>query len=385
MAAARPRLVRRARARGIAPDAADDVAQETLLEAWRHLDDLYAPDGFDAWLNAIFRNVVQRYARASGLLARRYTSLPDPASLWDEGDGAEDGVPPDIADPLGGDPAEELDRQDLELLLDRALGHLPVSAREVVELCYLAETPQREAALRLGITIRSLEARLHRARRQLRQVLGGELRAEAQAFGLGLEERLAEGWRETRLWCRSCGQRRLQGAFEPLPGARVNLHLRCPVCSDEVNGWGHVPLDGLRSFRPAFKRVMRYASSYFLPGLTTGSQPCLACGAPQRPRIVGPDELGEPLEARAGLMVILRCGACGGHHADIRVADVLWSHPAAQRFMEQHPRSVTEPETAIEYLSRPAIRVRLTDVASAARLTLLVHPQTLHVLAALHD
>src|SRR5262249_48776587 len=63
MAAACPRLLRLARAQGVPPDSADDVAQETLLEAWRHLAALSASEGFDAWLTAICRNVCRRYLR----------------------------------------------------------------------------------------------------------------------------------------------------------------------------------------------------------------------------------------------------------------------------------------------------------------------------------
>src|SRR5215831_18470049 len=63
MASARPRLMRMACAQGLAPDSAEDVVQETLLEAWRHLDRLYEPDAFDAWLGGICRNVCRRYAR----------------------------------------------------------------------------------------------------------------------------------------------------------------------------------------------------------------------------------------------------------------------------------------------------------------------------------
>src|SRR5947199_318428 len=48
---ARPRLLHLAHAQGVPPDAAEDVIQETLLEAWRHLDALRHPDRFDAWLN----------------------------------------------------------------------------------------------------------------------------------------------------------------------------------------------------------------------------------------------------------------------------------------------------------------------------------------------
>ena len=45
-------------------EAADDCVQETLIEAWRHLDQLRAPERFDAWLNGICRNICLRWQRA---------------------------------------------------------------------------------------------------------------------------------------------------------------------------------------------------------------------------------------------------------------------------------------------------------------------------------
>jgi DNA-directed RNA polymerase specialized sigma24 family protein len=50
LSAARPRLHRIARSQGLAHEAADDIAQETLVEAWRHLEQLRDPTRFDAWL-----------------------------------------------------------------------------------------------------------------------------------------------------------------------------------------------------------------------------------------------------------------------------------------------------------------------------------------------
>ena len=41
LADARPRLLRLARLNGVPPDATDDVVQETLMEAWRHLENLH--------------------------------------------------------------------------------------------------------------------------------------------------------------------------------------------------------------------------------------------------------------------------------------------------------------------------------------------------------
>src|SRR5215469_1576731 len=214
--AARPRLRRLAQLRGVAPDAVDDVVQETLLEAWKHLDRLQSLEGFHAWVDEICRNICRRYARKKQTDLVRYVPLLSPYQL-DGDESSETGAFSiiNIPDPHSLDPIEALSRQDLAVLIDRALSALPGTAREVVELCYLLELPQREAALRLGLTLSALEARLHRARVQLRQVLSGPLRADAESLGLALDQELAAGWRETRLWCNICGRRRLQGIFLP--------------------------------------------------------------------------------------------------------------------------------------------------------------------------
>src|SRR5579872_2603018 len=72
---ARPRLMRLASLHGIAPDAAEDVVQETLVEAWRHLNQMHTPDRFDAWLAGICRNVCLRWMRSHTLHALRTAPL----------------------------------------------------------------------------------------------------------------------------------------------------------------------------------------------------------------------------------------------------------------------------------------------------------------------
>src|SRR5215467_8521036 len=64
LAAARPRLLRLARRHGVAVDAADDVVQDTYVEAWRHIDRLHAPEGIEAWLASICRHMCRRWTRA---------------------------------------------------------------------------------------------------------------------------------------------------------------------------------------------------------------------------------------------------------------------------------------------------------------------------------
>ena len=77
------RLVARQRARLVRlcatvvgdASAAEDLAQEALLTAWRLQHRLTDPTGADAWLNAIARNVCRRWLRARG-------AVPVPPPTW---------------------------------------------------------------------------------------------------------------------------------------------------------------------------------------------------------------------------------------------------------------------------------------------------------------
>src|SRR5258708_14252170 len=76
--AERPRLVRLCRRLTGSDAAAEDVAQETLLEAWRHADMLTDATGAARWLAAIARNVALRWARQQGRDAARLVPLEAP-------------------------------------------------------------------------------------------------------------------------------------------------------------------------------------------------------------------------------------------------------------------------------------------------------------------
>ncbi|MBV9229331.1 MAG: sigma-70 family RNA polymerase sigma factor, partial [Chloroflexi bacterium] len=185
LAAARPRLLRLARMQGVAPDAIEDVVQETLVEAWRHLDKLRTPEHFHTWLDGICRKVCLRWFSTQKKYLLRRAVLPDPFA--EKLDGLDSSSEEDFPDPQALDPAEELSRRELPILLGQALDYLPGGTREIVELYYLAGIPQRVIADRLSLTLKALEVRLVRARRQLRHILSNQLRADAEAFGLILD------------------------------------------------------------------------------------------------------------------------------------------------------------------------------------------------------
>ena len=83
---------------------AEDLAQETLLEAWRHRDRLREPSGADRWLSAIARNVCHRWARRRGRDSVLVGDLDLDMPGWTE---------------------DDLGRDELDERLERALARLP--------------------------------------------------------------------------------------------------------------------------------------------------------------------------------------------------------------------------------------------------------------------
>ena len=68
---------------------------------------------------------------------------------------------------------EEIERRDLRVLLDEALGQLPEKYRAPVVLCYLEGKTNEEAARQLGWPAGSISRRLDRARSLLKRRLAG--------------------------------------------------------------------------------------------------------------------------------------------------------------------------------------------------------------------
>lgn len=372
---ARPRLSRLARRYGVSPDAVDDVVQETMLYAWQHLEQLYTLDVFERWLDGICRNFCLRWRRASTTNALRETHI--------DAQSQEDAIEREIADPMLPDPLEELEREDLKALLDRAMGHLPKTARLVLELCYLEEIPQREAALQLGLTTNALEVRLHRARRRLYNVLKEELRDEAESFGLMLNadtKKTLPHWYETRLWCGLCGKRRLRGCFEPMMDGRTNMRLCCPDCSynglDLLCTLGMFDIPTQRSFTRALRQIGHDLYQRHSVMIENVCPDCHALGQ------IYPVAYGEFPETLLRFPPhTLKCHLCGAISCLAVAAYVRESNHVVQDFSTQHPRAFLASQDAVMYDGQGAIRYSLVDVISAAQLTVTVYDRTLQVLA----
>ncbi len=384
MAAARPRLARLARLNGATTDQAEDIAQESLLTAWRSLDHLRAADRFDAWLDGICRNITRQTVRRD-VHERDRLALANAT----DADGADSQVTYSALDELPADDADPLDaltRQELVTLLDSALGHLNAATREAVSLRYLADLPTDETAARLNVTINTLEARLSRARKQLRAALNGPLRERAIEFGLALAPADASDWRETSIWCHFCGHARMRGILQPSPDGGGSLSLQCPVCwrnygVTETSIPSMPELAGVTSFRPALKRVLAHGVVWSDARQRLETQ-CFHCGRPlpvRMGRIGDFPEVGltAPLFADhySALYECVACRSIGSGAAAIAGR----THPQVRRFLMERQRWVIEPDLQVEFQGAPAIRFSLHDLASDQRIIFFSDPTTLAV------
>ena len=129
----------------------DDIVQESLLRAWRKRAQCRAAADPLAWVTRIAHNEGRRYCARSG----REDLLPDPEPGSDRPDDFAAGV---------------LDRTALATVL----GSLGEGERLVVELRYGQDQTHEAIAGRLGMPVGTVKARLHRARRHLKEALADE-------------------------------------------------------------------------------------------------------------------------------------------------------------------------------------------------------------------
>jgi len=131
--------------------AAEDVAQEAMLRAWKQAP-TWRPGAarFDTWLHRVALNLC--YDR----LRRRRE--------------VQDNDLPERIDP-GPAPDQGLLDQDLAIQVQVALAGLPDRQREAIILCHYQEMSNIDAASLLEVSVEALESLLARGRRSLRAAL----------------------------------------------------------------------------------------------------------------------------------------------------------------------------------------------------------------------
>ncbi|HEY1012598.1 MAG TPA: RNA polymerase sigma factor [Herpetosiphonaceae bacterium] len=359
-----PWLVRLcARAAG-SGEAAEDLAQETMLEAWRQRERLRDAAGLRPWLAAIARFVCLRWRRRQG----RELARLQPAGAREDDDAA--GSPIDDL-PDAADLPALLERHELLELLDRALALLPAESRTLLIGRYVEEFPHAEMAARLRVSEGAIAMRLQRSKAALRRVLGAELRAEAAAYGLVGEPEDAS--KELRVWCPFCGDGRLRCRREP-DGERT---FWCPLCAaaglatQVVSARLPVAEQGRIQLKTVLGHALAACHQLYRAALASRETVCWACGGALPVAVRADDE--------AGYGVSIRCRRCA-------LDDITDAHylaldlPETRAFWRDHPRMRLLPPTRLEAGGRAALLVSFERSDGAARIDVLSAVDTLDVL-----
>lgn len=139
----------------------DEAAQDTFVQAWRHLDRFRGDAAPFTWLYRIAVNEALQRARRKKLDTQ---TLDD--GLADVLDSA---VDPSVSRPVAPDVAAE-DREVQEFLAER-LALLPLDFRAPLVLRDLEGWSNQEVADLLDLSVAAAKSRIHRARMKIRQDL----------------------------------------------------------------------------------------------------------------------------------------------------------------------------------------------------------------------
>jgi RNA polymerase sigma-70 factor, ECF subfamily len=144
------------------PVDAEDVAQEAVLKALRHIRQFRAEARFSTWLIQITVNEARMRKR------KERSSLMEPMTGREDEEG--NYTPRDFAD-WREIPSETLERKEMRQQLAEALASLGQIYREVFVLRDMQHLSIEETARALGISTASVKTRLLRARLMLRDLL----------------------------------------------------------------------------------------------------------------------------------------------------------------------------------------------------------------------
>jgi RNA polymerase sigma-70 factor (ECF subfamily) len=146
---------------------AEDVAQEAFLRAFRKLASFRAESKFSTWLISITINEARTRLRRQALVRMEpLDQLPD----------EDKGISPALLRDWREIPSEAVERDEVRVLIQRAVEQLPEIYRQVFLLRDVEELTINETAEALNISIPSIKVRLHRARMMLQKQLAPQLR-----------------------------------------------------------------------------------------------------------------------------------------------------------------------------------------------------------------
>lgn len=135
---------------------AEDALQDALIAAWQNLHKFRGDARFHTWLHRIATNAALALVRR-----RKHTTSLDDTDTDDDGPGI------DLAD----DHTPFDDQVTTADAVHHALGQLPEDFRVAIVLAEFADLPYADIAEHQQVSVATVKTRIHRARRQLADIL----------------------------------------------------------------------------------------------------------------------------------------------------------------------------------------------------------------------
>lgn len=154
--------------KGFTSQESDDLTQDVFLRVFKSIDTFRRESRFERWLWEITGHIYSNEIR------RRRTEKRDaPEQSLDAVTETEEGSAPALAIPSPGpSPEEEVVRSERSKALHAALKDLPDQMRRCCILRYERGFKYKEIAYLMGISIETVKAHLHQARKRLMDLLG---------------------------------------------------------------------------------------------------------------------------------------------------------------------------------------------------------------------
>ena len=127
---------------------ATELMQDVFIRAWRRISTFRGDSAFGSWLHRLAVNTMLENARSDRRRIARVLPMDDTSRL--EGAARSSGV-------------------DLRMDMEEAIASLPQGARLAFVLHDVEGYQHQEIAARLGVSVGTIKAQLHRARRLLRE------------------------------------------------------------------------------------------------------------------------------------------------------------------------------------------------------------------------
>ncbi len=127
-------------------EAAQDLTQETFVQAYRHLNEFRGESQFYTWIYRISHNLALNYLKKKK--RHKEEEFHEETYLTT--------------------PSNEAETKDLEEALKAVQHALPKKQAQVYQLCEIEKRPQKEVAALLKIPEGTVRSRLHTARKKIR-------------------------------------------------------------------------------------------------------------------------------------------------------------------------------------------------------------------------